>query len=216
MEKSIRIFLADDHVLLREALGCLLGAIHGFQIVGEAGTGHETIERLPALDPDVAVIDIIMPGLNGIETTRWLRENHPRTEVVILTGHHNEAYERECFEVGARGYVLKGEESMHLVSAIRHAARGDYYLSGAAGRDVIAEYVKPWVARQPPGGVLTARERQLAILISDGYSSKEIATLLHISIKTVETHRAALMRKLGARNVTDVVKYCIRNEWLEP
>lgn len=216
MERQIRVFLADDHRLMREALARLLGSSDGFTVVGEAGTGHEVLERVPALDPDVAVIDIVMPGLNGIETTRWLRENHPRTEVVILTGHHNEAYERECFAAGARGYLLKEEGWTQLLDAIRHAARGDYYLAGAAGRDLVAEYVKPWVARQQPGGVITPRERQLAILISDGYSSKEIAGILNISVKTVETHRASLMSKLGARSVAEVVKYCIRNAWVEP
>src|SRR5262245_18091290 len=166
MERQIRVFLADDHRLMREALARLLGSSDGFTVVGEAGTGHEVLERVPALDPDVAVIDIVMPGLNGFETTRWLRENHPRTEVVILTGHHNEAYERECFAAGARGYLLKEEGWTQLLDTIRLAARGDYYLTGAAGRDLVAEYVKHWVARQQPGGVITPRERQLAILIS--------------------------------------------------
>jgi DNA-binding NarL/FixJ family response regulator len=216
MQREITVFLADDHRLLRELLARFLAASGGFVVVGEGATGEEAIERVPSLDPDVAVIDVVMPGLDGIRTTRWLRENHPRTEIVILTGHHNEAYQRECFEAGARGYVLKDEGMTQLAEAIQHAARGDYYLSGAAGRDLVAEYVKPWVARQQPGGHITPRERQLAILISDGYASKEIAAILNISIKTVETHRAALMRKLGARGVADVVKYCIRNAWVEP
>jgi DNA-binding NarL/FixJ family response regulator len=216
MKRDIRVFLTDDHRILREALAQLLDATEGFVVVGEAGDGQETLERLPATDPDVAVLDIVMPRLNGIETARWLRENHPRTELVILTGHHNEAHVRECFEAGVRGYVLKEEGSTQLLDAIRLAARGDYYLAGSAGRDLVADYVRPWLARQKPGGVVTPRERQLAILVSDGYSSKEIASFLNISVKTVETHRASLMRKLGARNVADVVKYCIRNQWVEP
>ncbi len=154
--------------------------------------------------------------MGGLEAARWLRENHSRTEIVIMTGHHNEAYQRQAFEAGVRGYVLKDASLDQLVEAVQHAARGDYFLSGHAGRDLVADYVRPWLARQKPGGVMTQRERELAILIADGYSSKEAAAVLNISVKTADTHRASLMRKLGARNVADVVKYCIRNELIQP
>jgi DNA-binding NarL/FixJ family response regulator len=211
----IKVFVADDHALVREALcHCLRSA--GFAIVGEGATGHQAIDRIPAADPDVAVLDLVMPGMSGIEAARWLRENRPRTEIVILTGHHNEAYQRQAFESGARGYVLKDGPFEQLVDAIRHAARGDYYLAGTDGRDVVADYAGPWISRQKPGGVITQRERELAILLADGYSSKEAASVLNISVKTADTHRASLMRKLGAKNVADVVKYCLRNRLIEP
>lgn len=216
MQESTKVVLVDDHRLVREALACALGQHSWIQLLGEASNGQEAIDRVPVLAPNVVVMDLVMPVLGGIEATRWLKDNCPRTEIVVLTGHHNEAYQRQAFEAGARGYVLKDSPLEQLLEAIRHAARGDFYLSGAAGRDMVAEYVKPWVARQKPGGVITQRERELAMLIADGYSSKEAASVLNISVKTADTHRASLMRKLGARNVADVVKYCIRNELIQP
>ncbi len=214
-ERIIKVFVADDHALVREALcQCLRAA--GFAVVGEAATGHQAIDRIPEADPDVAVLDLVMPGMSGVEAARWLRENHPRSEIVILTGHHNETYQRQAFEAGARGYVLKDGPFEQLLDAIRHAARGDYYLAGGEGRDVVADYAGPWVSRQKPGGVITQREREIAILLADGYSSKEAASVLNISVKTADTHRASLMRKLGAKNVADVVKYCLRNRLIEP
>lgn len=214
--RPIRIFVAEDHALVRESLVHMLHATEGFTVVGEAATGHQAIDRIPGLDPDVAVLDLVMPGMSGIEATRWLRENHARTEIVILTGHHNETYQRQAFEAGARGYVLKENSFEHLAEAIRRAARGDFFLAGQDGRDAVAEYAGTWVARQKPGGVITQREREIAILLADGYSSKEAASILDISVKTADTHRASLMRKLGARNVADVVKYCLRNHLIEP
>lgn len=216
VDRPIRLFVIDDHRLVRQALVAALGAVPGFLVLGDGGSGMEAMDRIPGYDPDVAVIDLVMPVTSGIEVTRWLRENHPRTEIVLMTESHNEAYQRQAFESGARGYVLKEEGIEQLVEAIRCAARGDFYLSGPAGRDLVADYVKTFVARQQPGGVMTQREREMAILIADGYSSKEAAAVMNISVKTAETHRAALMRKLGARNVADVVKYCIRNMLIQP
>ena len=216
MQETTKVVLVDDHRLVREALACALGQHPWIQLLGEASNGQEAVDRVPVLAPNVVVMDLVMPILGGIEATRWLKDNCPRIEIVVLTGHHNEAYQRQAFEAGARGYVLKDSPLEQLLEAIRHAARGDFYLSGAAGRDMVAEYVKPWVARQKPGGVITQRERELAMLIADGYSSKEAASVLNISVKTADTHRASLMRKLGARNVADVVKYCIRNELIQP
>ena len=215
-EREIKVFVVDDHHLVRQALVFQLERTPGFAVVGDAPSGAAAIDRIPAIDPDVAVIDVVMPGMSGIEVARFLRETHPRTEIVMLTAHHNEAYQRQAFESGARGYVLKDCTFEQLSDAIRHAARGDYYLAGNAGRDLVADYVRPWLARQKPGGVMTQRERELAVLLSDGYSSKEAAAVLNISVKTADTHRASLMRKLGARNLADVVKYCIRNELIQP
>lgn len=214
--RPIRLFVADDHQLVREALVFRLERTPGMTVLGDAPTASAAIDRIPALDPDVAVLDVVMPGMSGIEAARFLRENHPRTEIVIFTAHHNEAYQRQAFESGARGYVQKDASFEQLLEAIRHAARGDYFLAGSAGRDLVADYVRPWVARQRPGGVMTQRERELAVLLADGYSSKEAAAVLNISVKTADTHRASLMRKLGARNLADVVKYCIRNELIQP
>jgi DNA-binding NarL/FixJ family response regulator len=211
LRRAISVFVVDDHQLVREGLVQLLRVHGAFVVAGEAGHGAQAIERIPALDPDVAVVDLVMPVMGGIETTRWIREHHPRTEVVAISALHAETYQREAFEAGARGYVVKEAAFEQLADAVRSAAHGDYYLAGAAGHDVVAEYANPWVARQKPGGLITPRERELAVLLADGYSSKEAAAILSISVRTADTHRASLMRKLDARNVADVVKYCIRN-----
>jgi DNA-binding NarL/FixJ family response regulator len=166
-------------------------------------------------DPDVLLLDIVMPVMGGIEAARELHRTHPRTEIVVVTAHRSEAYQRQAFEAGVRGYLFKDCSPGNLLEAIRAASRGDYYLAGEAGRDLVAEYVRPMVQRQRPGGLITPREREMACLLADGYSSKEAAAVLNISVKTADTHRASLMKKLGARNVADVVKYCIRNQLIE-
>ena len=211
VDRLIKVFLAEQHQMVREGLRLLLWSHGDFSVVGEASNGAEAIERIPPLDPDVAVLAVEMPVKGGIEATRWLREHHARTEVVALSTHHAEAYQREAFESGARGYVLQEAPFEQLADAIQSAARGDYYLAGSVGRDLVQEYVKPLVARQKPGGHITARERELAVLLGDGYSTKEAAAVLNISVRTADTHRQSLMRKLDARNVADIVKYCIRN-----
>ncbi|HHN74380.1 MAG TPA: response regulator transcription factor [Acidobacteria bacterium] len=212
---AIRVLLVDDHGLFREGVRALLAGREEFTVVGEAVDGREAIEAVAELIPDVVLLDIVMPRMSGIDAARWIRDHHPRTEVVILTAHHNEAYQRQAFEAGARGYLLKECCFDDLVVALRHAARGDYFLAGAAGRDMVAEYVSAAIQRQRPGGVMTQRERELAVLLADGYSTKEAAAVLNISAKTAETHRAAIMRKLGARNLADIVKYCIRNHLIQ-
>ncbi len=214
-ETPLKVMLADDHRLFREGVRALLAQRPGLVVVGEAANGKEAIELVPLLAPHVLILDIVMPVMNGIEAARWIRDKHPQTEIVMLTAHHNETYQRQSFDAGVRGYLEKECSIEDLVVAIRHAARGDYFLSGAAGRDLVAEYVRPAVGRIKPGGVMTQRERELAILLSDGYSTKEAASVLDISVKTAETHRASIMRKLAARNVADIVKYCIRNRLIE-
>lgn len=215
VSSPIKVLIVDDHQLFREGVRALLEARSEFTVVGEAGDGQQAVDAVPELLPDVVLLEIVMPRMGGIEAARRIRDRHPRTEIVILTGHHNEAYQRQAFEAGVRGYLLKECSFDDLAVAIRHAARGDYFLAGAAGHDIIAEYVGPALKRQKPGGVMTQRERELAILLADGYSTKEAAAVLDISTKTAETHRAAIMRKLAARNVADVVKYCIRNRLIE-
>ncbi|MCB9882691.1 MAG: response regulator transcription factor [Planctomycetes bacterium] len=212
----LKILLVDDHLLFRQALRVLLETRGEFEVVGEAENGRLAMELVSVKAPDVVLLDIVMPGPNGIETARWIRAHHPRTEIVIVSGHHNEAYLREAFEAGVRGYLLKECAAEDLFLAIRHAARGDYFLAGVAGREMVEEYVRPILNLQKPGGHITPRERELAILLSDGYSTKEAASVLNISPKTAETHRASIMKKLGARNVADIVKYCIRNHLVEP
>jgi two-component system, NarL family, response regulator NreC len=210
-ERILRVFVLDAQQLVREAVIHLLGIRGPFEVAGHAGTDRETMELIPALDPDVAVVEISRPTTGGLEVVRSIREHCPRTEVVALSALHQEVQQRAAFEAGARGFVHKEAAFDQLVDAIRCAARGDFFLAGSVGRDVAAEYASPWVAHQGIGGHITPRERELAVLLADSYSSKEAAAILNISVRTADTHRASLMRKLDARNLADVVKYCIRN-----
>jgi DNA-binding NarL/FixJ family response regulator len=213
--RPIRVLVADDHAIVRQGLARLLDSLDGLEVVGEASDGAEAVEKVLNLDPDVIVLDIVMPGVDGIEAARRIRREHPRTEIVILTAHRSETYQRQAFEAGARGYLLKDCDLDHLSESIRHAAHGDYYVSGPAGRDLVHEYVKPLIRSQKPGGIVTPREREIACLLADGYSTKEAAGVLNISVRTAETHRASIMKKLDARNVADIVKYCIRNQLID-
>lgn len=153
--------------------------------------------------------------MDGIAALQRIKMLKPTVEVVMLTMYQNESYQREAFAAGARGYLLKDCGFDEVVLAIKYAARGDYYICGPLGKDLVAEYVQPLLNSQKSGGVMTQRERELARLISDGYSTKEAAEILNISPKTAETHRSTIMKKLGARNVADIVKYCIRNQIIE-
>ncbi len=213
--RPIRVLVADDHAILREGLVRLLGSVTDIDVVGDAADGAVALAKVLDLDPDVAVLDIVMPGMDGIEAARRIKRSHPRTEIVMLTGYRSDSYLRQAFEAGARGYLLKDCDLERLAETIRHAAHGDYYVSGTAERDLVHEYVRPLIGRQPPGGIVTPRERELACLLADGYSTKEAAAVLNISVKTAETHRASIMRKLDARNVADIVKYCIRNHLID-
>ena len=209
-ERPIRVFLVDGQQLVRQAVAQGLASSGPFEVVGQAGTEQEAMAQVPALDPDVAVVELSRSTPGGLELVRWLRAHRPRTEVVVLAAAPTEGQPRAAFGAGARGFVPKEAAFDQLVDAIRCAVRGDFFLAGA-GRDEVAEYVSPWVEQQPAGGHITPRERELAVLLADGYSSKEAAAVLNISVRTADTHRASLMRKLGARNLADVVKYCIRN-----
>ncbi len=194
----------------------MLEKVLDIEVVGEAANGGEAVEKAAVLNPDVALLDIMMPVLDGISAARRIRNLNPAVEVVMLTMHRSETYQREAFAAGAKGYLLKDCDFEEVILAIRHASRGDYYLSGSAGKNLVAEYVKPLLKEQKSGGIITQREKEIARLLSDGYSTKETAKTLSISPKTVETHRASLMKKLDARNVADIVKYCIRNHIIEP
>lgn len=208
---EIRIVVADAPRIVREGIARLLSDVPGFEVVGEAASGQEALEKVLTLSPDVLVIEGSFPGTDGIETARLVRESHPRTEVMVLTALRGEEALRRALGVGVRAYVLKDCAPSDLAEGVRRAAHGDYHVAGSTERDPVAAYVEPSLRSQRPGGLVTPRERELAVLLADGYSTKEAAAALNISVKTAETHRTSIMRKLGARNVADVVKYCIRN-----
>lgn len=211
----IRVLVSDDRRLFRQGLVALLQSTPGLEVAGDASGGGETLEKVLVINPDVLVLDIVMPGMDGIETARRIGRTSAKTQIVFLTDHHSEAFLREAFDAGARGYLTKDCSVEELVLAIRQAARGDYYLSDADGRETVLQYVDPVVKRQKPGGIMTRREREIAVLLADGYSTKEAAAVLDIGIRTAEAHRASVMRKLDARNVADIVKYCIRNHLID-
>lgn len=213
--RNIRIFIAENNVLLRKGIISLLSGEADMQVVGEGSDAESAFQMVSALKPNLALIGLLIPLTGGISATRKIRKYHPRTNVIILSPYGDESRLRDALEAGATSFLLKNCSYDELIHAIRHAARGDYYFSGSVGKDLVEEYIKPLKERRKLDGGITEREKELAVLLANGYSTKEAATVLHISPKTAETHRASILRKIRAKNVTDIVKYCIRNKFLE-
>ena len=216
MTSTTRVLLADDHALVRVGIRALLSTIAGFDVVGEAGTGHEALELADKLRPHVVLMDIAMPGINGLDATARLVERHPEVRVIILSMHASEEYALQALRAGAAGYLLKDADLLELERAIVAVARGETYLSPAISKHVIADY-KRRVAEQPePIDRLTPRQREVLRLIAEGLSTKEIAFKLGLSVKTVETHRAQLMERLEIRDVAGLVRFAIRSGLVDP
>ncbi len=216
MTSATRVLLADDHALVRVGIRSLLSTIAGFDVVGEAGTGHEAVELADQLRPHVVLMDIAMPGINGLDATARLVERHPEIRVIILSMHASEEYALQALRAGAAGYLLKDADLLELERAIVAVARGETYLSPAISKHVIADY-KRRVAEQPePIDRLTPRQREVLRLIAEGLSTKEIAFKLGLSVKTVETHRAQLMERLEIRDVAGLVRFAIRSGLVDP
>jgi DNA-binding NarL/FixJ family response regulator len=213
--KIIKIVIADGQTLVREGLESLFQSEKSVEVIGTVENGREAVDRALILDPDVIVMDSLMPIMNAAAATRRIKSLNCRSEVLILSATHSEETVREAFESGARAYLIKDCQFSELVEAIKKAAHGDFYISSVAGPDMVAAYVNTHLQSQRPGGLMTPREQELARLLADGYSTKEAADILNISPKTAETHRASIMKKLKARNVTDIVKYCIRNRIIQ-
>lgn len=206
-QKVIRILLADDHSLVRQGFRRILEAHPDLEIVGEASDGREAVEQTSTLRPDVVVMDVAMPGLNGIEATRQICETSPRTRVLALSMHRDAVYVREILRAGARGYLLKDAFDADLVSAVRAVARGDGYIAPAIADSVLADY-RQHVS--DPIDLLTAREREVLQLIAEGKTNKEIATLLNLSVYTVDAHRGRIMEKLNLHSAGELVRFALR------
>ncbi len=205
------IVLADDHHIVRQGLRALLEGQPDFQLVGEAGDGLEAVQLTERLKPDVLIIDLMMPSLNGLEATRQLGQRSPHTRVVILSMHANEAYVLEALRNGAVGYVLKDSSAADLVQAVREVVAGRRYLSSPLSERAIAAYIqKASDVALDPYDMLTNREREVLHLAAEGYTNAEIADQLSISPRTAETHRANLMHKLGLHTHTDLIRYALR------
>ena len=213
--ETLRIVLVDDHVAVRQGLKLVIEAHPGMQVVGEASDGADALEQVRTLTPDVVVMDISMPGMNGLVTTRALRERYPGTGVVILTRHGDDAYLQELLRAGASGYVLKQSAATELIQAIRAIGNGGQYLDASLTARVTADFVGRHIRGNSRGAVtLSDRESEVLRLIASGYGNKEIAGQLDLSVKTVEVHKANAMRKLGFKGRIDIVRYAVLQGWL--
>ncbi|MEW6670337.1 MAG: response regulator transcription factor [Thermodesulfobacteriota bacterium] len=210
--KKIKVVIADDHTIVRKGLCALLVGQDDIDVVGEAENGREALKQVEKLMPDVVLLDISMPGLNGLETTRQLKKKFPKLRILILTMHDNEEYIFETLRAGASGYLVKRSAPNELISAIKAVCRGDSFLSPSISRRVIETYVRGGSREDSDEAYnkLTAREREILQLIAEGRLNREIAEMLHISIKTVETHRAHIVEKLHIRNTAELTQYAIR------
>ncbi|MGQ9585704.1 MAG: response regulator [Anaerolineae bacterium] len=212
----IRVLLADDHALLREGLRLVLEAQPDLQVIGEAGDGEEAVEKSRTLRPDLVLMDIAMPRLNGVEATRRIKRFCPETKVVVLTQYQDREYVLSILQAGADGYILKQSDSQELVKGIRAALRGDASLSPSVARELVELVTEPGERSEDRDSSLTDREREVLILVAEGYTNRQIADLLGISPKTVDVHRANLMRKLNLHNRVEVTRYAIRHGLIAP
>jgi DNA-binding NarL/FixJ family response regulator len=206
----VRILLADDHAMLRDGVRMVLEAHPGFEVVGTADNGVEAVALAHSLQPDIAVLDVAMPVLNGLDATREIRAGCPDTEIVILSMHEGEDYLREALRAGAAGYVLKRAAAKELVGAIQAVQRGESYLDPALTRTLISDYVRKVDRTDMPADALTERQLEVLKLVAEGLTNRQIAARLNISIKTVQSHRANLMDKLDLHDRTELVRYAIR------
>ena len=210
-----RVVLADDHAIVRAGLKKLLESL-GVEVVGEAADGRTLLALLDTLHPDVALLDIAMPGLNGIEAAARIAREHPRTRVLILSMHQNEDYVRRALRAGAAGYLVKDAAPDELDLALKAVMRGETFLSPSVSKGVMSDYVQRLRAEEAPGATLTPRQREILQLVAEGKSSKEIARLLNLSVKTVESHRADLMQRLDIHDLAGLVRYAIREGLVPP
>lgn len=214
---KIKILVVDDHAIVREGVRMILAKETDLEVVGEAADGQEALDLTKRLQPQVVVMDISMPGMGGIEATQTIRETFPTVQVLALTMHEDETYVFQLLRAGAAGYVLKRAAAQDLVQAVRAAAKGEAFLYPSVARKVVEDYLKRVEAgeeRERYDG-LTGREKEILTLIASGSSNQQIAEKLFISIKTVQTHRAHILEKLGLHDRTELVRYAIRKGLIE-
>ena len=216
--RQVRILVADDHSIVRRGVRALLETHRGWRVCGEAATGAEAVKQAKKLRPDVAVVDITMPDLNGFEATRQIRAAAPQTEVLVLTVHESEQALREVLDAGALGYVSKSDLDLNLSAAIEFLLRHKPFFSSRVSEMMLERYLKRDVLPKLPGtepALLTARQREIVRLLAEGKTNKEVALILGISVKTAETHRNNIMRKLQLRSFSHLVRYAIRHNLVE-
>lgn len=205
---KIRILLADDHGVVRQGFSAILNAQPDMVVIGEAVNGREAVEKARTLNPDVIVMDVAMPELNGIEATRRIQEEAPKSRILALSMHKDAVYVREILRAGARGYLLKDAIDTDFIEAVRAVARGEGYISPAVSEAVLSDYRRHVTN---PIDLLSSREREVLQMIAEGLINKEIATKLNLSVYTVEAHRGRLMDKLNLHSTSELVRFAIRN-----
>jgi DNA-binding NarL/FixJ family response regulator len=206
--KKMRILLADDHAVVRQGFGRILAAQSDMEVIGEAGNGREAVELAEQLKPDVVVMDVSMPELNGIEATRRLMKAAPRTRVLALSMHKDSVYVREILRAGAQGFLLKDANDLDLLAAVRAVGQGQGYISPSVSEAVLSDYRKHV---SDPIDLLTSREREVLQLIAEGKTNKEIAAALNLSVYTVDAHRGRIMEKLNLHSTGEIVRFAMRN-----
>lgn len=206
--RSIKILLADDHTIVRQGLKLIISAQEDLEVVGEAGNGRQAVEMTEKLNPDMVLMDVAMPELNGIEATRRLIKANARVKVLVLSMHKEAVYVREILKAGARGYILKDAIDTELLNAIRSVAKGDGYISPAVSGALLNDFRKDVT---DPVELLSGREREVLQLIAEGKTNKEIATKLNLSVYTVDSHRGKIMEKLNLHSTGELVRFAIKN-----
>jgi len=217
--KPFRILVADDHDLMRRGIKTLLESHAGWEVCGEAKTGREAVEKVEELKPDIIILDISMPDLNGVEAARRIRKTSINTEILILSMHYSDQLIREIVDAGVRGYIMKSDSDRDLINAVETLAKHKPFFTSHATEVILSNFNSSRPAIALPELInkrLTSREREIVQLLAEGKSSKEVASSLGISIKTAETHRANIMRKLDLHSVSELVRYAVRNQIIEP
>jgi DNA-binding NarL/FixJ family response regulator len=214
----LRILVADDHEVVRKGLIAVLAQRPDWQVCAEATDGREAVRLAAKLQPQVAILDLSMPSLNGLEATRQIRREVPQTEILVFSMYEDEQFVHDLLSAGARGYLLKSDVAGQLVTAVETVARHKPYFTSEIAERVVEGLLRVYTTKQAESeaGVLTGREREIVQLLAESKSNKEIAEVLSISVKTVQTHRATIMRKLGIGSIVDLVHYAIRNRLVAP
>lgn len=214
--KKIRIFLADDHDIVRRGIKPLIESEWGWEICGEADNGRTAVEMILKLKPNVVIMDVSMPGLGGVEATRQIKRDLPDTQILIFTGLDSESLVHQLFTLGVRAFVLKNEAADHLIPAIKALCAGEPYFGSRISKLVFEQYLRGGLNENQgaPDG-LNPREREIVQMLAEGNSNKEVASKLGISVKTAETHRATIMKKLNLKAFSELVRYAVRNHLVQ-
>jgi DNA-binding NarL/FixJ family response regulator len=208
---SLTIVIVDDHAVVRRGVRALIESQPGWEVAGETGSGREAVDLAKRLQPDIVIMDLSLPELNGLDATRQIVKESPRTEVLVLTMHHSEELARNVLQAGARGYVLKSDADQNLIAAVDSLREHKPFLTSTVTEFVLDDFLHRTDEGAAGHAAVTPREREIIQLLAEGRSNKETASALNVSVKTIEAHRANIMRKLHLRSASDLVRYAIRN-----